>query len=174
MRVASIDICELRGFVSKPSRIDPERLAALMEGKLSASDAAQVRAELAASDPELVAGFADAAAVATELGMVSDTATISSARSMRSVYGWSAVGVLAAAAIAFAVVRMGKPGDESFNANRLIGSLPTAVGAPAADPWSAVRGGGDDLAAPVRAARLGVAMVDFELAIRARDTIGVR
>src|SRR4051812_33410453 len=108
MRVASIDICELRGFVSKPSRIDPERLSALMEGKLSASEAAEVRAELAASDPDLVGALGDAASVAAELGIVDDTATIRPAGRQRSIYGWSALGVLAAAAIAFVMVRMGR------------------------------------------------------------------
>src|SRR3569833_2178062 len=106
MRAASIDICELRGLVSKPSRIDPERLAALMEGKLSASEAAAVRAELAASDPELLAAFADAGAVASELGIINDAPAIRPASRRRSIYGWSALGALAAAALVFAVVRL--------------------------------------------------------------------
>lgn len=174
MRVGSIDICELRGLVSTPSRIDPERLAALMEGKLSASEAAEVRAELAASDPELVAAFADAAAVSTELDIVKDTPSISPARGRRSIYGWSALATLAAAALVFSVVRLSGGGDQGFSAKSLIAPLPGTVQAPAGDPWSAVRGAGDDLAPSVRAARLGVMIVDLELASRVGDTIGVR
>ena len=174
MRVASIETRGFRGFVSKPSRVDSERLAALMEGKLSASEAAVVRAELAASDPDLIESFADAAAVANELGMVAEPGFISRPRNRRSMYGWSVFGVLAAAVIVFAVVRVNGRGDQTFDPNSLIAPLPTAVSAPIADAWSAARGDGDRLAPSARAARLGVTIVDFELATRAGDTAAVR
>lgn len=146
----------------------------MMEGKLSASEAALVRAELAASDPEVVEAFADAAAVAGELDLVKNTGTAPPTGRVRGIFGWSALGVLAAAALVFVVVRVTSRGNQAFSANDIIASLPATVGAPSVDPWPAVRGGTDDLAAPVRGARLGVLMVDFQLAARAGDTLSVR
>jgi hypothetical protein len=160
--------------VSKPSRVDPERLAALLEGKLSASQSAEVRAALAASDPEAHESFADAAAVAAELGIVAGADAKPAPRGRRSIYGWSGFGLLAAAALVFAAVRLNARGEARFDAGALIAPLPATVAAPITDAWPAVRGVGDDLAPSVRAARLGATLVDFELAARAGDGTGAR
>jgi hypothetical protein len=173
MRVASTETQDLRGFVSKPSPIDPERLAALMEGKLSATEAAELRTQLAASDAGVIESFADAAAIAGELGVV-NPATPAPARNPRAMYGWSALGLLAAAALVFAIVRGSRRGDEGFSASVLVASLPMSVTAPVTDAWPARRGIGDDLSAPVRAARLGATLVDFQLAVRTADSVGMR
>jgi hypothetical protein len=145
-----------------------------MEGKLSASEAAVVRAELAASDADAIESFADAAAVVQEIGLVADGKATPRGRHQRSILGWSMLGVLAAAALVAAVVRTIGRADESFDVNRLITPLPITVSAPVTDAWLAVRGGADDLSPDVRAARLGASIVDFELAMRAGDTLSAR
>lgn len=159
--------------MSKYSQIDPERLAALMEGKLSASEAAAVRAELAAADPETIAGFADAAEVAAELGLLANTPPLGHRR-RTSGYRWSFLGLAAAAALGFVALKVIGRRDTIFGASQMVAMLPMTITAPTAEPWSARRGTGDDLAPSVRASRLGVMLVDFELAARAADTAGVR
>lgn len=157
--------------MSNHSRVDPERLAALMEGQLGERDAAEVRAALAASDAELVAAFADASAVATELGL---TAAASRRKGGRTLYSWIPIVTLAAAASVFFIVRSRGNRDESFNAGALVAQLPSSIAAPAANPWPATRGADDERAPSVRAARLGAALVDLQLAMRSADAAAVR
>jgi hypothetical protein len=176
MRVASTEPRTLRGFVSNPSSIDPERLAALLEGKLSAREAAAVRDELANADPETIAAYADAVAVATDLGSISTAVAQPGVEGRRFLTRWSLLGVAAAAALAFIAVKIGARGDAPFSATRMIASLPTTVTVPTSEAWPVRRGGGagDNLVTPLRAARLGASFVDFEMAARMGDTSAVR
>lgn len=159
--------------MSKPSQLDPERLAALMDGKLSASEAAEVRAALAASDSDVIESFADATAVVAELAMVRSK-VVRQPRSRRSIYWWSMAAGLAAAALALVVVK--GPGSErgSFSAAELVAGLPSTVAAPATNAWPVRRGTADVVPAQARAARLGALFVDLELAARARDSAALR
>jgi hypothetical protein len=175
-RAASTETFAFRGFVSKHSEIDTERLAALMDGKLSASEAAAVRAQLAGADPETIAAYADAVAIANELGLTAPTAAeprgARSACARRSFTGWAVLGLAAAAVLAFIFVS--GPRADAASAARLVASLPTTVTVPTTEAWPARRGANDDMPARVRAARLGASFVDFELAVRTTDTAAVR
>ena len=175
MTLASTDPRDLCGLMSTNSPIDPERLAALMDGRLSASEAAKVRAELAASDADEIEAFAAASAIAAELGISAPPHIAEHPSKPKRFYMiWSAVGLAAAAALVFAAINLTNRNTQTFNADALVADLPPSVTAPVTEAWVARRGAGDDMLPRIRAARLGSTLVDLELAARGRDSVAMR
>ena len=146
--------------------IDPERLAALLDGRLSKAERAELVSRLAASEQTLEA-YADAAAVAGELQP--------GRRRWLPPVRWIAIAAaLAGLALApwlWTRARSGARDDPgrfvALLASRT-GSLPAGLDA---NPWGSVRGPDQALTAGARAARLGARLVDLELAVQRRDTM---
>lgn len=89
-------------------RIDPERLAALLDGRLGDADAAVVRAQLADADDDTLSAYADAVAVSAELGEAA-TPGVVSIESARKARRWRTPAFAAAAAAAAVAVFMFRP-----------------------------------------------------------------
>lgn len=158
--------------------IDPEVLAALLEGRLPADQRAAVLARLAAAEPALEA-YIDAVAAMSELEparMIGDRGAAKSAvkpRRRLSRGSWLAIAaVLAGLAVApWLTTRMGSKRTDPGRFVALLGG--PAAGLPAGwdgRPWSSVRGVDQPLTASARATRLGARLVDLEIAVQARDT----
>ena len=151
-------------------RIDAEQLAALLDGRLSGDQRAELLQRLAASDSATDA-FADAAAVTNELQPL-PSKTFPASR-------WIAI---AAALTGLALApwlwtRVRQP--QSDGAARLVSLLGVPVVATPpqgwdASPWSSVRGDDQPLTPSARALRIGAHMTDLELAARRGDTAAAR
>ncbi len=145
--------------------IDPERLAALLDGRLGGAERSELLKQLAASDSALEA-YADAAAVVSEL----QTGPTHWLTPMR----WMAIAaVLAGLALAPWLWMRMRPANRD-DPGRFVALLASpAGGMPAgwnADPWGSVRGSDQPLTAGARAARLGARLTDLALAVQRRDS----
>lgn len=145
-----------------------ERLAALLDGRLDPQRRDELLGELAASEDDFDA-YADAVAITAELeGATPEVTPIHAAPSRRRGLAprWLALAaVLAGIALApwlwtrFAADRGDLVAVEA-------GALPPGWDA---SPWGTTRGAGDPLTPEARAVRLGVRVVDVELAVRGLD-----
>jgi hypothetical protein len=149
------------------NRIDPERLAALLDGRLSKADAADVRSQLASADEDTLAAYADAAAIAHELSGNAEPAVAPGAvtplvagraRSIRR--RWFIPAAAAAAAILGYVAW---PRD-SYAPARFVAELSNTTRAAEGPVWSATRGTEDRHAENVIAVRAGALLTDLQLA----------
>lgn len=148
--------------------IDPERLAAMLDGTSSASERDALLRALAQSPEELDA-YADAAAALEGLNEpVAERADLPSRQSVPS-RRWRNWGGLAAAALVVTagavMLRQGSGGDAD-PARRLIESelaLPTQW---SSQTWGSARGIGASVTPDVRAARAGVLYADLIMASR--------
>jgi len=166
----------------KDSHIDPERLAALIDGKLSGAERDEVIEQLARSD-EAYEVFVDAAGIVRELG-TEDQRTQIETRDIvpfRPPVAWwrrgstrflaLAAGLVGIAAVSWTVMR------RSTQANAA-SAWPVALlsddvaGLPAAwndVAWSQTRASTEVLTADSRAARIGARLVDLDLSLRKPD-----
>jgi hypothetical protein len=160
----------------KESRVDAERLAALLDGRLGERERAEVLAELAASD-EAYEAYADALAVARELeGERGASAVIPlDPRRARWRRGGSRglwVALAAAGLVGIAVLPWLRSDRDAADSPTGVVAILTDRTLPASwdgAPWATTRGAGDPRSDAARAARLGARLVDFELAARAHD-----
>jgi hypothetical protein len=173
--------------------MDPERLAALLDGRVDADERARLVARLAASSDD-AAVFADALAVTVELQAEDAAAARGAAGEGDDGQGaaviplrparrrWPGVPrrwlALAAAATVVALVplawsaRKSPPaGVETYAALLRGGGLPAGWNA---RPWPATRADADPLTPGARGARIGARLVDLRLAVRARDPAAKR
>ncbi|MDB4916618.1 MAG: hypothetical protein JWM95_4262 [Gemmatimonadetes bacterium] len=143
--------------MNTPTPIAPERLAALIEGRLSGADAAALRVELASADDDTLAAYGDAIAIAGDN---------SSIPALRSRFTWRNGTLLAMAAtivVAVALQRRALP-QADYQPQRLatvVGSQAARLDAPV---WSAMRGGATSLSRTVISARAGALLMDLEIA----------
>ena len=155
--------------MTDPQRIDPERLAALLDGRLSDTEAAEVRRQLAAADDDTLSAYADAAAVAGELAGESRVVPIRSAPSARRRWLIPAAAA-AAAAIAAVIVWRPRPSNE-YPPSSYAEALPRGARAPDDPVWGRTRGAGDGLQDRARAARIGALLTDLDVdAVRGDST----
>jgi hypothetical protein len=153
--------------LTDPDRIDPQRLAALIEGRLSQHEAAAVRRQLAVADDDAITAFADAVVVTGQLGTAD--------RPHRSWIRASRLFLLASAAVLVVAVAF------AWNRARGDGYLPTTYvatisGGAAPDggvAWSAFRGGTTALSDRAAGVRVGALLVDLEWRARHRDSTNV-
>ncbi len=168
--------------MSEP-RIDPEQLAALLDGRLDERQRAEVMAQLAKS-PDALEAYADAVAIAAELeggaagGGGAEVIPLRQPGRPRGfrVARWqwlAAAAVIAGVALTPLVWRSPSDADAS-DPGRFVDALANEnAGLPPGwngRPWSATRSVTDPLTPEARAVRVGVGLVDLELAVRARDT----
>lgn len=162
----------------RTSPVDPERLAALIEGRLTAEQRTALLGELDAS-PEALEAYADAVYAVRELegdGKVLDVQTSLPRRSARS--AWTryvpTIAVAAAILIAVALPLARRAGvarlDESAVIAGALGPVSESSNPWPRVPWSEQRGPSDALSPRARAVRIGARIVDLDLLARAGDT----
>jgi hypothetical protein len=167
--------------VNEPPQVDAEKLAALLDGRLSERERATVLAQLAGS-PELRETYADAiAALGTAETAGSPVVPIESRvrrRRWGPVAAWVGLAAVLAGVVLLPAVRgrlrssgPGTPGDFVELLREPGAALPTGWDTPA---WSSTRGPSDPLTPEARAARIGARIVDLEVAIAARDSAAGR
>ena len=168
-------------------RIDAETLAALIDGRLSAADRARVLEQLASSEADYEA-YLDAVQLTRELEatidapMVARTVTatqVADIATARRRSPWPRL--LAAAAVLAMVVTttwlMMRPGGSSYAPGQLLAAVdPAAVSVEGWDqpPWRVVRAADATIDDRALAVRLGVRLVNLELAQRANDAVAAR
>jgi hypothetical protein len=146
--------------------IDPERLAALLDGRLNEAERSALVVELAAADDETLHAYADAAAASLELpsaaAVPSDELAKRRARSRQR--AWRVGGLALAAGVVLAIGiplmygRAPNASDRSFAADLAIPS----AGLPAL-PWGVTRGASAALPASSRAVRVGAMITNLEI-----------
>jgi hypothetical protein len=175
-------------------RIDPELLAAFLDGGLSGDEADRVRAQLAQSDESyqlmlesaaLLRDLEHSEQVTAEPAMAPPanlpiaaravpSAPSVPARARRSArYVWTIGSLLAAAGIGAVLITRSPSGEIPAPVSTVAtGVAPLSPGWN--DPgWSTVRGGGSSLSAEAAAFRVGARFVELEAAFSARDTAAV-
>jgi hypothetical protein len=180
--------------VSEPT-IDPERLAALLDGRLTEAQRAELLAQLAGSEPDLeilataIAAARDAeahdaatsssgapAANAPVAGAAHREASIAPRRTgswREPAVRWAALaaGIAIIVLIPFVRSRLARPATgDSARYVALLGAGATLPTGWDGHPWSTTRGATDALTADSRDARIGARLVDLGLAVQSRDT----
>ncbi|MGH2349309.1 MAG: hypothetical protein ACRDFT_07595 [bacterium] len=161
-------------------RIEPETLAAFLEGRLEPGERDRVL-RIIAEHPEAYEVFADAAAAVADMADERRGIAPIAARRGRPRWRWM---IPAAAAAGLAAIALWPRGERPLPlalASRLRivevpgdGSLAARLGAEWDQPgWSVTRGEGTSLLESDRVFRLGARATDVELAIRARDSSAV-
>jgi hypothetical protein len=156
--------------VTESERIDPERLAALLDGRLSSREAAAVRAQLASAGDDTLSDYADAVAVtgavAVEANGGRESVTPLPLRNRRLVRIATA-SMAAAAAIVLAVLLRRDPSGAPFP---YASSVPASATLPTSAFWSSTRGTGSAPNTPGRSVRIGALFTDLQVAVQRRDT----
>ena len=167
--------------MNDPTRIDPERLAALLDGRLSPAEAAAVRAQLANADEDTLGAYADAIAIAgAQQGdaVPGDRAKATDVpigtRRARWLY---ASGLLAAAAIVAGVLLSRSRSETNglaggYQVAMYVAALPPNVSSDTTPLWASTRGAGVALNERARSARIGVLLADLEIAARTNAPTG--
>lgn len=161
-------------MTQQPS-LDPERLAALLDGRLSNAEAAVVRAQLASADDDTLAVYADVVAIVSEMerhqGAPPLVVPIDTARRSR----WLRFPLaLIAASVLGIVVLKGYTGRQARLAEsgpfQYAAALPATIVAPTAPAWSVTRGAEQAVSENGRSVRLGALVTDMDLALAHDDT----
>jgi hypothetical protein len=147
--------------LSEPQHIDPERLAALIDGRLGKAEATALRRQLAASDDDALSVFADAIAVTRAL-----TPDHAAPTPIRSSAGWRRLRwvVPLAAAASLAAIIIWKP---RYAPSDFAASVPAGATASLGPAWGELRGSGERVSDAVRAVRIGALLTDLEVDRRA-------
>lgn len=163
--------------LSKP--VDAERLAALLDKRLDASERKELLEELNGS-PELREVLTDAASALREIeaqSSASDTdrevsRTFALRRKVRLHPQWLAAAAVLTLAVGVIVLqsRRAAPNDDTGSILALLASDTTEHDVDITPPWPATRGAEAALSRDQRATRLGALAVDLEVAVAARDT----
>lgn len=170
------------------SPIDPERLGALLDGRVTGRERAELLARLAASGEDLE-DFADALAVTDELeaedrlaAEAADDPRVLAFRAPVRRAAWrpgprlALAASLAAVAVGMTAWGVTRGGAGSDDPGRYAALL-ARPGLPAgwnATPWTAARAPDEALDPRARAVRIGARITDLEAAAAARDSLSVR
>jgi hypothetical protein len=155
--------------LTPPQQIDPERLAALLDGRLSPAEADAVRKQLATADDDTLAAYADAIAVSAELADTSDRGVVIPIEKARRKRQWATAAVAAAAAVItiflYGPARRapGYPPAQYASAISSSANLREPV-------WSVTRGATGGTVEPARSVRVGALLTDLELDAKRGDT----
>lgn len=158
--------------------LDPELIAALIDGRLGAAERAALLAEVDASDEafDLLVGAAAAVrSLDVSAGAPAASARSSAGRRWRSgAKPWLALAA-GIAGIALAPWGWARLRGDDTDPGRFAASLQPSelriAEVTRSRPWSATRGAGSSLATPARAARIGALVTDVDLTIRARPSV---
>lgn len=157
--------------VNDPQHIDPELLAALLDGRLGSIEAAKVRAQLANADDDTLAAYADAAAISADLAESEPgkpvVRRIHTAPSRR----WILPAFAAVAAVLLAVVFLRQSPSKPPRFADYAASVPATAVLPQTPVWGSTRGSGPVTTDNGRAVRVGALLTDLEVALNRRDTV---
>ncbi|HYD54186.1 MAG TPA: hypothetical protein VEA99_16235 [Gemmatimonadaceae bacterium] len=161
---------------SSPTDLDPEQLALLLEGKLSAREREALLARLAAS-PEELAVYADAVAATREPAELLERGAPGITAARRTPWrrrmppmGWLAIAAGIVVLVAQPLVR-GRDGSGVVAAHvSQLGRDAGTVERLALSPWSGVRSPTDVVPTPALPWRIGARFVDVEMAIASGDS----
>ncbi|MEP6622040.1 MAG: hypothetical protein ABJE47_22145 [bacterium] len=157
--------------------LDPARLAALIDGRLSDADAAELRKQLAAADDDSLAAFADAVVIAGEITSNPDVAGHNSRDVIplapRRRPRWVLPAFASAAAIAaVTVISLSRASrSDGYPPGALATAVPSSAALPESPLWNITRGAAEQLSPRVQAVRIGVLLTDLELRTLRRDTV---
>ena len=158
--------------------IDPERIAALIDGRLNADQRAALLAELDAS-PEAFEAYSDAVAALRDIdgdrpasigGGTPPSGRVS--RPFRSYAPTIALAAVILIAVALPLARSAR--GPRLDEPRTLAALLQPTSSGVTTPWSELRGSGDALSPRARGVRIGARIVDLELLARSRDTSAAR
>ncbi len=154
--------------MTEPTRIDPERIAALIDGKLSDADAAALRAELASSDDDALGAYADAIAISPDVAAQLRVQRVGG----RSLASWrSATALAAAAAIVVAVtIQRSVASRSDYQPQTLAVAIEQGAVTLGSPVWSATRGEAATFSRRTISARTGALLVDLEIASARNDS----
>lgn len=179
---------DTRGAMTTP-HLDPELLAAFLDGAVTPDERSRVLQTIAAS-PEAYAEFAEAAAIREALHANEMSAAPAASTAPPLPARWRRIAVplslLAAAGVAITVAVRLRPATGRADAFAVVaqatnlnmtsgsGSLSARLGPDwERAGWSLTRGTGDDIAPPARAFRAGLRAAQLEAAVGARDSIAI-
>jgi hypothetical protein len=158
--------------MSQSKSIDPERLAALIDGRLDPAQAAAVRAQLAGADDDAVAAFADAIAIS---GGSAEAIPIGRPKVRRR---WFLAVSAAVAAVLIAVLTrtywQREAARGQFAASVYAAAVPSSAALPPAPVWGSSRGSAAAQTDVGRWVRLGALVTDLEVALARHDTTSQR
>jgi hypothetical protein len=166
---------------TNPRAIDPERIAALIDGRLSANERTALLAELDAS-PEAFEIYNDAVTALRE-GDIQTPGTAAGMspprRAPRPLRTYAPFIALAAAlVIAIAIPLMRRAGAPGLEEPHVLAAALQPTGDATTiwqrTPWTESRGSNDVLSTRARGVRIGARIVDLELLARSRDTSAAR
>ena len=153
------------------SRIDAERIAALLDGRVSGEERAALLERLAQSE-ETMELLGDAAAIVHELDpRVSENQAPVDPRTRWRQQGWRlAAAAAVVAAVSIPLWMRSRPSALGGNDALALLSVPinrpaTAVG----EPWRALRGDPESVTPKGRAVRVGARTIDLEASLRTKD-----
>ncbi len=178
-----------RGPVSRPNRqtVDPNRLAAFLDGTLSELERQEVMAVLASS-PDAYEQFVETAAVLKDLAATQPApsplprprpvfsrmprwAPVLLAATLAGIFFWARSLRTRAAPDTAALLALAPALGPASGSGSLRARLGNDWGAPG---WSVNRGAGDNLNPDQRAFRLGARVADLEIAARIADPEAIR
>jgi len=153
------------------SRIDAERIAALLDGRVSGEERAALLERLAQSE-ETMELLGDAAAIVHELDpSVSENQTPVDPRTRWRQQGWRLAAAAAiVAAVGIPLWMRSRPSALGGNDALALLRVPIDRPATAVDaPWRALRGDPQSVTPKGRAVRVGARSIDLEASLRKRD-----
>jgi hypothetical protein len=160
----------MNSFDSSENSLDPQALAALIDGRLTGPEREALLARLAASDDD-AALFSDAVAVSAELLGDEQRAAAPSARPTRTALRgqtWLAL-ALAAGIVAVAATALLTREDGARTFAQLLARPAAYPAGMDASPWSDARSTGIVLSERSRSTRLGALATELELRVAAAD-----
>ena len=169
-------MCFANRSLTQPPILDPERLAALLDGRLSNAEAAVVRTQLATADDATLSMYADVVAVVSELdearaGAPARVIPMEQARRRR----WLGlpVALIAAGVLGVAFVK-GYPRTPASTGERrpveYASALPSTVVLSGAPVWGVTRGAQQAVSETGRFVRLGALSTDMDVVLSRDDT----
>ncbi len=163
--------------MTPPPTPDAEQLAALIDGRLNATQAQAVREQLALADQDSIDALVDSIAIAGELRANGAGDSIVhlpdrvAARRTRSTWIWGGMAAAAAAAFVFVSVKSNSRTSAQDPLSGYVASLGAASNTGGDTPWSEMRGGSGALTDRARAARIGVLLAQLELGRTRQDDV---
>ena len=153
--------CINRTPLTDQQPIDPERLASLLDGRLNETEAASVREQLSRADEDTLGAYADAVAIAAELGETRpDVTPIESRQTVRR---WQIPAFAAAAAAAAIAVFFLRPTSQSdaYPPSHFAAAIPSTATTAIGPVWGVTRGAADGVSDRARAVRVGALLTDI-------------
>ena len=155
-------------------KVDPEKLAKLLDGRLTGTERDEALAQLE-GDPDAREAFSDAAAALAELEQsdatapAPETAKVLELRPQRARVRreiWIAIAAVLVIAAALQLSKRGRAANELPSVDRMVASLPSNVTSSTDDwrtrPWREFRGSGQPITRRGRAVRVGALIVELE------------